>query len=100
MVLQLDYPKYLANITIPCLGFPKDLIIDLAIKLEHLGTSTGLISTGIKRIPLEKITQGKITARWIDNSPSISRHIGRKREVTTLPTGSDVLCQEAAAQIV
>jgi hypothetical protein len=68
MVLQLDCPKYLANITIPCLGFPKDLILDLAIKLEHLGTTTGLISTGIKRILLEKITQGKITARWIDNS--------------------------------
>lgn len=39
--------------------FIKDLIMNLAIKLEHLGTPSELISTGIKQILREKITPRK-----------------------------------------
>jgi hypothetical protein len=68
--------------------FVKDLILNLAIELEHLGTPSGSISTRIKRILQEKITQGKITARWIHNSlPSRYKRAYRtKREVTSLST--------------
>jgi hypothetical protein len=68
--------------------FVKDLILNLAIKLEHLGTPSESISTRIKRILREKITQGKITARWIHNSlPSKYKRAYRtKREVTSLST--------------
>ena len=68
--------------------FVKDLILNFAIKLEDLGTPSGLISTRIKRILQEKITQGKITARWIHNSlPSRYKRAYRtKREVTSLST--------------
>ena len=68
--------------------FVKDLIMNLAIKLEHLGTRSELISTGIKQILREKITQGKITARWIHNSlPSKYKRAYRtKREMTSLLT--------------
>ena len=68
--------------------FVKDLILNLAIKLEHLGTPIVLISARIKQILREKITQGKITARWIHNSlPSKYKRAYRtKREVTSLST--------------
>lgn len=68
--------------------FVKDLILNLAIKLQDLGTPSGLISTRIKQILQEKITQGKITARWIHNSlPSNFKSPYRtKREVTSLST--------------
>jgi hypothetical protein len=68
--------------------FDKDLILNLAIKLEHLGTPSGLISTRIKRILREKIIQGKITARWIHNSlPSkYKRPYRTKTEVASLST--------------
>ena len=55
--------------------FVKDLILNLAIKLEHLGTPSRLISARIKQILREKITQGKITARWPAKNSEPSFHM-------------------------
>ena len=63
----------------------KALILELAERLEQLGTSPNTVSISIKRILAAKIAERKISARWIHSClPPEWKRAYRKRELNSL----------------